>query len=290
MAEHLMSDKNREGKRSARERMLEERAEQEARSRRNKKLVVGGAVLAVIAAAVVVGVVVQNQRSKPETPTAAPAGTIGDKNLIIPVGAADAPSTLTVYEDPRCPACGIFERTFSPTVDQLEDAGKVFVNYHIVSFIDRSLGGNGSKYGANALGCAQNAGHFRDYHDVLYRNQPDETADTFGNKQTLIDLGKKVPGLDNAEFQGCVNSNTFAGWVSAVQQDFDKSSFKSTPTVLLNGTPIYPKKGDEQISPENLVKWVDEANQGKKLGTPGSHGQSPAPTSTAAESNNPPSP
>ncbi|OKJ08288.1 DsbA family protein [Kitasatospora sp. CB01950] len=285
-----MSDKNREGKRSARERMLEERAGQEARAKRNKKVVVGGAVIAVIAAAVVVGVVVQNQRSKPETPTAAPAGTIGDKNLIIPVGADNAPSTLTVYEDPRCPACGSFERTFSPTVDQLEDAGKIFVNYHIVSFIDRSLGGNGSKYGANALGCAQNAGHFRDYHDVLYRNQPGETEDTFGNKQTLIDLGKQVPGLDNPEFQSCVNTNTFGGWVSAVQQDFDKSSFKSTPTVLLNGQPIYPKKGDEQISPENLVKWVDEANQGKQLGTPGSHGQSPAPSSTAAETNTSPSP
>ncbi|MFD7642492.1 thioredoxin domain-containing protein [Kitasatospora sp. NPDC059795] len=285
-----MSDKNREGKRSARERMLEERAGQEARAKRNKKLVVGGAAIAVIAAAVVVGVVVQNQRSKPETPTAAPAGTIGDKNLIIPVGADNAPSTLTVYEDPRCPACGSFERTFSPTVDQLEDAGKIFVNYHIVSFIDRSLGGNGSKYGANALGCAQNAGHFRDYHDVLYRNQPGETEDTFGNKQTLIDLGKQVPGLDNPEFQSCVNTNTFGGWVSAVQQDFDKSSFKSTPTVLLNGQPIYPKKGDEQISPENLVKWVDEANQGKQLGTPGSHGQSPAPSSTAAETNTSPSP
>ncbi|MFG2694519.1 thioredoxin domain-containing protein [Kitasatospora sp. NPDC048407] len=290
MAEHLMSEKNEEGKRSARERMLEERVEQEARAKRKKKLIVGGAVIAVIAAAVVVGVVVQNNRSKPETPTAAPAGTIGDKNLIIPVGSANAPSTLTVYEDPRCPACGGFERAFSPTIDQLEDAGKIFVNYHIVSFIDRSLGGNGSKYGANALGCAQNAGHFRDYHDVLYRNQPGETEDTFGSKQTLIDLGKQVPGLDNAEFQSCVNTNKFGGWVSAVQQDFDKSSFKSTPTVLLNGEPIYPKKGDEQISTDNLVKWVDQANQGKQLGTPGSHGQSPAPTSTAGESNNTPSP
>ncbi|MFJ5231735.1 DsbA family protein [Kitasatospora sp. NPDC088391] len=285
-----MSDKNREGKRNARERMQEARAADEAKARRNKKLVVGGVVVAVIAAAVGIGVAVQNQRSKPETPQAAPAGTIGDKNLVIPVGGSDAPSTLTVYEDPRCPACGSFERSFSPTIDQLEDAGKIYVNYHIVSFIDRSLGGNGSKYGANALGCAQDAGHFRDYHDVLYRNQPDETEDTFGSKQTLIDLAKQVPGLDTPAFQSCVKDGKFSGWVSAVQQDFDKSSYKSTPTVLLNGQPVYPKKGEEQISPESLVKWVDEANQGKKLGTPGSHGQSPAPSSTAGESNTPPSP
>ncbi|WP_354639557.1 DsbA family protein [Kitasatospora camelliae] len=265
-----MSEKNRDRKRSARERMLQQREADEARARRKKKLIVGGVVVAVIAAAVVTGVVVQNERSKPETPTAAPAGTIGDKNLVIPVGAADSPSVLTVYEDPRCPACDIFEKQFTQTIEQLEDQGKLQGNYHIVSFIDRSLGGNGSKYGANALACAQDVGHFRAYHDVLYKNQPQESDDAFGQKARLIELSQQVPGLDTPAFEACVNDNTYAGWVSAVQQDFDKSGFKSTPTVLLNGTPIYPKKGDEQISPEKLVKWVDEANQGKKLGTTGS--------------------
>ncbi|MFE2107155.1 DsbA family protein [Kitasatospora sp. NPDC059463] len=282
-----MSEKNREGKRTARERMLAERAEEEVRGRRKRKLVIGGVALAVIAAAVVTGVVVQDQRSTPETPTAVPAGTIGDKNLVVPVGSDNAPSVLTVYEDPRCPACGVFEREFSPTISQLEDAGKIFTNYHIVSFIDRAVPGKGSKYAANALGCAQDAGHFRDYHDVLYRNQPDETNDAFGNKATLINLAKQVDGLVTPAFESCVNDLKFGDWVSAVQQDFDKSNFKSTPTVLLNGQPIYPKFNNEEITPANLVAWVDAANQGKQLGTPGSHGQSPAPTSTASEANNP---
>ncbi|WP_049651213.1 thioredoxin domain-containing protein [Kitasatospora sp. MY 5-36] len=282
-----MSEKNREGKRTARERMLEQRAADEASSRRKKKLIVGGSVLAVIAAAVIVGVVVQNQRSKPETPVAAPAGTIGDKNLVIPVGADNAPSVLTVYEDPRCPACGTFEREFSSTIDQLEDAGKIYTNYHIVSFIDRAVAGKGSRNGANALGCAQDAGHFRDFHDVLYRNQPDETNDAFGDKAVLLGLAKQVNGLDTPAFQSCVKDSRFGGWVSAVQQDFDKSSFKSTPTVLLNGQPVYPKNGSEEITPATRAKWVDAANQGKQLGTAGSHGQTPAPTGTASEANNP---
>ncbi|MCX4685031.1 DsbA family protein [Kitasatospora purpeofusca] len=282
-----MSEKNREGKRTAREQMLADRAADEARGRKKKKLIIGGVALAVIAAAVVVGVVVQDQRSKPETPTAAPAGAIGDKNLVIPVGSDNSPAVLTVYEDARCPACGSFEREFSSTISQLEDAGKIYTNYHIVSFIDRAVPGKGSRYGANALACAQDAGHFRDYHDVLYRNQPDETSDAFGDKATLISLGKQVDGLDTPAFEACVNNSTYSGWVSAVQQDFDKSSYKSTPTVLLNGQPIYPKFNNEEITPANLVKWVDAANQGKTLGTPGTHGQSPAPTSTASESNNP---
>ena len=42
---------------------------------------------------------------------AAPSGATGKDNLVIPVGAADAPSTLTIYEDFRCPACDAFEKT-----------------------------------------------------------------------------------------------------------------------------------------------------------------------------------
>lgn len=284
-----MSEKNREGKRAARESLMRARAAEEVRGRRRRKLAVTGAVLAVVAVAGAVGVVVQNQRSKPDTPLAAPSGALGDQKLLIPSGAANAPAVLTVYEDPRCPACGGFERDFAPTVDQLEDQGKLVVQYHIVSFIDRSLNGKGSRIGANALACAQDAGHFRDYHDVLYRNQPDETSDAFSDRATLIKLSKQVPGLDTPAFESCVKSYKYGGWVAAGQQNFDKSGYKSTPTLLLNGTPIYPKKGDQVISTTNLVTWVAQADQGKPLGTTGSHGQRPAPTTTAKETNTPPS-
>jgi hypothetical protein len=37
--------------------------------------------------------------------------------------------------------------------------------------------------------------------------------------------------------------------------------------VLLNGDVVFPKKGNETISPANLKKWVAEANKGKKAGT-----------------------
>ncbi|MGF1426205.1 DsbA family protein [Kitasatospora sp. LaBMicrA B282] len=278
-----MSEKNRDGKRTARERMRDERAAHESKVARRKKLAVIGSVLAVLAIAAGVGFAVQNSRSSSDTPKAAPAGTIGNKNLVIPDGPANAPATLTVYEDARCPACGAFEHQFGSTVDQLQDQGKLYGNYHIVSFIDRHDGGKGSKNGANALGCAQDAGYFRAYHDVLYKNQPDETVDPWKDKSQLIALAKQVPGLDSPTFEACVNTNKFGSWVSAVEQDFDKSGYTSTPTILLNGKPIYPKNGDEEISPDNLVKWVNEAAAGKPLGTTGSASASPAPTSTAVE-------
>ncbi|WP_107101382.1 DsbA family protein [Streptacidiphilus griseoplanus] len=271
-----MSEKNRDGKRSARERLLAERQAQEARSRRNKKLLVIGSVVAVLAVAVGVGVAVQSMRSKPATPVAAPAGTIGDRRLVIPDGAANAPSTLTVYEDPRCPACQLFEKTFRPTVDKLKNQGKIVGNYHIVSFIDRHDNGTGSKNGANALACAQDAGKFRAYHNVLYANQPPETSDAWSDRGRLITLAKQVPGLVTPTFETCVKDNTYGDWVSAVQEDFDKSGFTSTPTVLLNGKSVFPSKDGQQITPANLVAWVNAANKGKPLGTPSTPAASPS--------------
>ncbi|WP_370079030.1 DsbA family protein [Streptacidiphilus sp. MAP12-16] len=263
-----MSQKNDAGKRSARERMQEERAQEEARAKRLRKFGIIGTVLAVLIVAVVVGVLVQNSRSGSSySASQAPAGTIGSNNLVIPVGASNAPSTLTVYEDPRCPACGQFEKDFHATVNQLLSAGKIMVNYHVVSFIDRHDGGTGSKNGANALACAQNVGKFHAYHDVLYANQPDETVDAWADKSKLIALAKQVPGLDSPTFESCVTNNSFGSWVKAVQTDFDKSGFSSTPTILLNGTSAYPTFNGTEITPATLVSWVDTANKGKSPGT-----------------------
>ena len=261
-----MSQKNTEAKRSARDRMQEERAAQEAKAKRLRRFGIIGTVLAVLVVAVVVGVLVMNRNTSSYSAADAPKGTTGSNNLVIPVGAADAPSTLTVYEDPRCPACGEFETSFHSTVNQLLSQGKIKVQYHVVSFIDRHDQGSGSKNAANALACAQNVGAFHNFHDVLYANQPDETDDAWADKNVLITLGKQVPALATPAFASCVDGNTFGSWVTAVQTDFDKSGFSSTPTILLNGTSAYPTYNGASITPASLVSWVDAANKGKKPG------------------------
>ncbi|MEZ0093110.1 DsbA family protein [Streptacidiphilus sp. EB129] len=262
-----MSQKNNGDRRSARERMQEERVAQEAKTRKLRQLAITGTVLVVVVIVVVIAVLVQNSRTSSYSASQAPAGTIGTNNLVIPVGASNAPTTMDVYEDPRCPACGEFEKDFHTTVNQLLAQGKIVAHYHVVSFIDRHDNGQGSKNGANALACAQNVGKFHDYHDVLYANQPDETVDAWADRSKLIALAKQVPGLDTPTFESCVNGNSFGAWVTAVQTDFDKSGFSSTPTILLNGTSAYPTYNGADISPASLVSWVDAANKGKPLGT-----------------------
>ncbi|MFF3463064.1 DsbA family protein [Streptomyces sp. NPDC001984] len=256
-----MSEKNRDGKRTAREQLAAEREKQKAGEKRRRALIVGASVVCVLGLAAVIGVIAanagKNKSSDNAGPVAAPSGAQGKDGLVIPVGKDNAKSTLTVWEDFRCPACQAFETTYRPTLHELTDAGKLKVEYHLVTLIDGNLGGSGSLRAANAAACAQSAGKFRDFHDVLYENQPKETDDAFADNAKLIELAGKVQGLNTPAFQKCVKDGTHDSWVVKSNQAFRAGGFTGTPTVLLGGKNIY-----QTLTPDKLKQLVESANQG----------------------------
>jgi protein-disulfide isomerase len=265
-----VSQKNRDQKRGAREALRQQRERDKARSKRKRTVAAAGAVVVVLAVAVGIGVAVAD-RSGSGTGSAAgpapsPSGATGKDSLVIPVGAANAPSVLTIYEDFRCPACDAFEKQFTPTLHSLEDAGRIRTEYHLVTLIDGNLGGSGSLTAGNAAACAQDQGRFRPYHDVLYANQPEEQDDKFADPATLLQLAGKVPGLTTSAFTTCVKQGTFKDWMKKSNSAFDASGFTSTPTVLLNGKNIFGS-GTPPLTPASLTAMVDAANRGKPLGT-----------------------
>ncbi|MEU9623607.1 MULTISPECIES: thioredoxin domain-containing protein [unclassified Streptomyces] len=267
-----MSEKNEQGKRAARDRLVQQRERDKAHERRRRTLIVSSAVVGVLALAAVVGVIAANtggkgDKSKTAGPVVAPSGATGKDSLAIRVGADNAPSTLTIWEDFRCPVCAQFENVFRDTVHQLENSGQIKVEYHLATIIDGNLGGSGSLRAANAAACAQGAGKFPAYHDILYSNQPPESDDAFADNAKLVELAGKVPGLDTPAFRSCVDDGKHDSWVKKSNTAFQKGGFQGTPTALLNGEPIFPKKGTEPITAANLKKWVAEANKGKKPGT-----------------------
>ncbi|MGI5442680.1 DsbA family protein [Streptomyces shenzhenensis] len=258
-----MSEKNRDGKRNARERLAVEREKQKSAEKRRRALIVGASVLCVLGLAAVIGVVAANagkeKNSASSGPVVAPSGAQGKDGLAIPVGKDDAKSTLTVWEDFRCPACQVFETAYRPTLHELADAGKLRIEYHLVTLIDGNLGGSGSRRAANAAACAQDAGKFREYHDMLYTNQPKETDDAFSSDARLIELAGKVDGLDTPEFQKCVKDGTHNSWVAKSDKAFAAGGFTGTPTVLLNGKNIYQ---DQSLTPAKLKQMVEAADKG----------------------------
>ncbi len=273
-----MSEKNRH-KSSARERLRVARERDKVRAKRRRTAVVGGSIVAVLAVGAVIGIVVADHSGgKAGGPAAAPSGATGKADLAIPVGAPNAPSTLTVYEDFRCPACDAFERTYRDTVHNLVDTGQLKGEYHLVRLIDGNLGGTGSLNAANAAACAQGSGDFRAYHDVLYSNQPDEQQDKFADKDYLLQLAGKVPGLKTPAFTSCVRHGRYDSWVNRSNSDFDNAGYGSTPTILLNGKNIYDDSRNP-LTPDKLRQLVAQANRGKPAGSPVP--ASPAPGSPA---------
>ncbi|MGP4114062.1 DsbA family protein [Streptomyces sp. 4N509B] len=243
-----MSEKNREGKNNARERLrLERERERAAEQRMRVVKVVGIAVLA-LGLAAGVGVLAANQNGDD-------AGN-GAEAKPITVGEATAP-TLTVYEDFRCPACAQFENGFRDTIHELTDAGQLKVEYHLVTIIDGNFGGSGSATAANAAACARDADAFTEYHDVLFANQPPESDDAFADTDRLIDLAGKVEGLDTPTFRNCVTQGEHDAWVTRSNSDFLDSGHNATPTVLLNGENVYGDPNNP-LTPESLREQVEE--------------------------------
>jgi protein-disulfide isomerase len=232
----------------ARRRAEELRAEAQRAARRRRLIVVYGSVLGVLAVAVAVALIVAHA-SAPGTPDAVPRGTVADTTgglsapdaMAIPLGSVDAPVQLTVYEDFRCSVCGQFEATYQAAYKPLITAGTLRLLIHPVNLIDDNISGtSGSVRAGNAAACAQDAGRFQAYHDLLYAHQPVESDDAFSSNQTLIGYAKQIPGLDGAAFESCVTSGRYDAWVRKNYADLTQitGGRPGTPTFYANGKPF----------------------------------------------------
>ncbi|MFE0138310.1 DsbA family protein [Streptomyces sp. NPDC059037] len=256
-----MSEKNREGKRTARERLAEERERQKSREKQRRVLIVSAAVVGVLALATVAGLLASNAGDDKDTsgPVVIPQGANGKDQLALPVGKDSAKSSLTIWEDFRCPACKSFEDAYRTTIHELTDKGQLKVDYHLATLIDGNMGGSGSLRAANAAACAQDAGKFTPYHDVLFKNQPAETDDAFAKNSRLLELAGQVDGLDTASFKKCVEDGEHDSWVDKSNKAFQDARLQGTPTVLLDGKNIFADQKNP-LTPAQLKAMVEKAN------------------------------
>lgn len=217
-----------------------------AKERRRRNLIIGGVVVAVLLLVAVVGFFVQNSRED-ATPVVLPATATGAGDSIV-VGRASAPVTVEMYEDFQCPACEALEKQTGPTISTLLDEGRIKINYHMMIFL-----GPESKRAANAAAAAANEGKFREMHEILYANQPEEHTGGFTN-ETLLNLGAKI-GLTSQAFTDAVNNGTYNGYATKIDDDASKDGVTGTPTVLINGK----KLTADQLTPQGFTAAVNAA-------------------------------
>ncbi|WP_424217241.1 thioredoxin domain-containing protein (plasmid) [Streptomyces sp. BI20] len=238
---------------------MQERREAEANAARRKRRAAIAAVVVAGAAVVAGGFWAARSGGSGASPSpgANSVAKAKDGPLVTP-GLADgvnalvygdkkAPHTLDVYEDPRCPFCGIVERGLGEEMQRQADAGKYKIVYHLASFLD-GPSGSGSKNAVSALAAAANQGpkQFAALHAELYKDQPDEREDVFADSAKLLALAARAPGLDQAALKADVDKGTYVPWAIRHNETVNKSLEKTwqdnslpgrpgTPAVLLDG-------------------------------------------------------
>ncbi|WP_226967043.1 DsbA family protein [Streptomyces phaeolivaceus] len=164
---------------------------------------------------------------------------LDDDGTTIRVGDPNAPVTLRLYEDPRCPYCEEYEQTGGgPAARERTLRRTVVTEYTLASFLDDRVGGSGSKKAVNALRAALEEGRFAEYHAVLYQNQPEEIVDGFTDAY-LLELAAEVEGLRGPAFDSAVKTMKYHDFVSRSQKAYERAGSDprgpGTPTAVING-------------------------------------------------------
>lgn len=200
-----------------------------------------GISIAVVVVLVVLGIVVVALNNKATDAGPAPSSKILDAETgAITYG--DGKDTVAVYIDFMCPICNEFEQTYGEQLKKAAEDGKITLEYHPISILDRySQGTDYSSRAANAVFCVAEKAPDKalDYMNTLFENQPEENTPGLTDEQ-LADFAKQT-GADKAA--SCITEGTYKKWgaAQAVQHEI-----KGTPSVDINGERLDFQKGELQ--------------------------------------------
>ncbi|MDR3663222.1 MAG: DsbA family protein, partial [Mycobacterium sp.] len=227
-----------------------------AADRKRDWIVKGGlTALVIIFAVALVLYIVMNGKPKAD-PNKVQAISVAANNVVTKPNSTDPKVRLTIYEDPLCPVCGLFEKTYAPTISKLIDNGDIAVDYYIVSILGR---GDKNSYSTRAGAIAycvadENKDAFRRFHSALYANQPEETASSFPDNAKLLEYARQsgVAVGSNDPVGKCVANNVYSEMVNNMARN---TGIQGTPTIKINGTDT----GDELIrsgDPNTLINKI----------------------------------
>lgn len=198
--------------------------------RKSKAWLVAGAVAALVV--VVVGLMLWRVLSPSPTPSNPIKLQVLDDS--VSVGADDAPTTIDVFNEPICPNCGVFIRSYGTEMQTAIDDKKIKVRYHLLTFLDSmSAGGDYSTRALAASLCVAAADDpklYTDFYTGLFASdfQPEEggstapsdeelarLAESAGAKSSVTDCITSGQELDTAKTKAQNASDTLSGLMSS---------------------------------------------------------------------------
>jgi protein-disulfide isomerase len=138
-------------------------------------------------------------------------------------GPANAPVTIVEFADFECPFCG----GLFPTLKLIERnyADKVRVVYR--HFPLTNIHPHAQK-AAEAAVCANEQGHFWEFHDSMFGNQQQLTVDDLKRRAVTMKL-------DTAAFNSCLDSGRAAEAVKKDAAEGAQAGVTGTPAIFING-------------------------------------------------------
>ena len=146
------------------------------------------------------------------------------------LGDPNAPVRIEAYEDPQCPACGLFTERIEPLLvgGPVKD-GTVYFTYKDFAFLGpESFDASVAMRVAEAMD-----GKFWDYHAIVFHNQDGENRGAFSREQ-LADMAEAID-LDRDEFLELMDDPQFLADVEAEGLEGRDLGVNSTPSLIVNG-------------------------------------------------------
>lgn len=214
----------------------------ERRQQRRRNGLVTTAVLLGLAIVVALGYAIQTTRDTTGREAAVPAGT--EATYGVPLGASDAPVTLTIYEDFLCPFCGELEAELASFLPRYVEDGTVRVVYRPLAFLDRySQGTEYSTRTVSAYGAVLDVAGpevAAEFHELLFENQPEENSPGLSDDE-LVSLAVEA-GAPEGLVRPLVEDRRFAQWSDNGRDAASKDGVTSTPTVEIDGDRLPPSE------------------------------------------------
>ena len=255
---------------------LRQQQEMDERSKRNKRVLFAGigvvAVVVIVVLAIVIGQAIMKGRGITEDQVTPPNATSGYGILLGGKQPEKSKPHLVIWEDYQCPYCGQFEQTYGPVVEQLVDEGKLTAEIRTAYFLDGAANFGPSRMAAIAAAAADDVGKYREYHDVVYANQPREGVG-YPNPQLRDDFAKQagIEGDDLATFQKMFDERATADFTKAAGDKFNSEQIGSTPTYLVSGVKLQFSDESNNVlimpTPESFLEAATKAWEegGKKI-------------------------
>lgn len=173
-----------------------------------------------------------DKNTLPAVPTERPTAAIDPEQIGIKATPAGQPVQVVVYVDFICEFCKSFEETNAPVLKQLQDEGKITLEYRPAGLLDGASTTNYSSRASSVASCIADEApdKYIDFFALLYKNQPAESGSGLSNdqlKQYAKDAGANV--------DSCVDNAPFRSFIQYVTKQAQAHGISSTPTIFVDG-------------------------------------------------------